>query len=95
MAEIDSRRADLIAAIKSKDHAKVDDFSKQIRAACENSLPHEKPRGWLEENVEVMFVAIVITLGLRAYYFQLFRIPTGSMQPTLNGIVGTPLMRDQ
>ena len=95
VAEIDSRRADLIAAIKSKDRAKVDEASKQIRAACENSLPHEKPLGWLEENVEVMFVAIVIALGLRAYYLQPFRIPTGSMQPTLNGIVGTPLKRDQ
>jgi signal peptidase I len=38
-----------------------------------------------------MFVAIVIALGLRAYYLQPFRIPTGSMQPTLNGIIGTPL----
>ncbi len=95
MAEIDSRRADLLAAIKSKDQAKVNEASKQIRAVCENSLPHEKPLGWLEENVEVMFVAIVIALGLRAYYLQPFRIPTGSMQPTLNGIIGTPLKRDQ
>ncbi len=95
VAEIDSRRADLVAAIQSKDQAKVNEASKQIRAVCENSLPHEKPLGWFEENVEVMFVAIVIALGLRAYYLQPFRIPTGSMQPTLNGIIGTPLKRDQ
>lgn len=90
VAEINSRRVDLLAAIKSKDLAKVNEASKQIRVVCENSLPHEKPLGWLEENVEVMFVAIVIALGLRAYYLQPFRIPTGSMQPTLNGIIGTP-----
>ncbi|MEY3897729.1 MAG: signal peptidase [Verrucomicrobiota bacterium] len=95
VAEIDSRRVDLVAAIKSKDRAKVDEASKQIRAVCENSLPQEKPLGWLEENVEVMFVAIVIALGLRAYYLQPFRIPTGSMQPTLNGIIGKPLKRDE
>jgi signal peptidase I len=89
--EIESRRSDLLAAIKSGDRAKVDEASKQIRAACENALPDEKPVGWLEENVEVMFVAIVIALGLRAYYLQPFRIPTGSMQPTLNGIIGKPL----
>ena len=91
VAEIESRRTDLLAAIKSGDRAKVDEASKQVRAVCENSLPQEKPVGWLEENVEVMFVAIVIALGLRAYYLQPFRIPTGSMQPTLNGIIGKPL----
>lgn len=91
VAEIESRRSDLLAAIKSGDRAQVDEASKQIRAVCENALPREKPVGWLEENVEVMFVAIVIALGLRAYYLQPFRIPTGSMQPTLNGIIGTPL----
>jgi signal peptidase I len=84
----------LLAAIKSGDRPQVDEASKQLRAACENSLPHEKPVGWLEENVEVMFVAIVIALGLRAYYLQPFRIPTGSMQPTLNGIIGTPLAKE-
>jgi len=88
--EIESRRADLIAAIKSGDRKNVDEASKHLRVACENALPFEKPTGWLEENVEVMFVAIVIALGLRSYYLQPFRIPTGSMQPTLNGIIGTP-----
>jgi signal peptidase I len=90
VAEIESRRSDLLAAIKAGDREKVDEASKQVRAVCENALPHEKPVSWLEENVEVMFVAIVIALGLRAYYLQPFRIPTGSMQPTLNGIVGKP-----
>jgi signal peptidase I len=90
VAEIDSRRADLLAAIKSADKAKVNEASKQLRAICENALPYERPLNWLEENVEVMFVAIVIALGLRAYYLQPFRIPTGSMQPTLNGIIATP-----
>ncbi|HEX7260270.1 MAG TPA: signal peptidase I [Luteolibacter sp.] len=95
VAEIESRRSDLLEAIRSKDLERVNEASKQIRAVCENSLPKEEPLGWLEENVEVMFVAIVIALGLRAYYLQPFRIPTGSMQPTLNGIIGTPLKRDQ
>ena len=93
--EIESRRSDLLAAIKSGDRAKVDETSKQVRAVCENAIPNEKPVGWLEENVEVMFVAIVIALGLRAYYLQPFRIPTGSMQPTLNGIIGKPLAQTE
>ena len=89
LAEIDSRRNDLTAAIREGDKGKVDEASKFLRATCENALPREKPLGWFEENVEVMFVAVVIALGLRAYYLQPFRIPTGSMQPTLNGIIGT------
>jgi len=95
VAEINSRREDLHAAIKSKDEAMVKEASKQLTAMCENALPRQKPQGTFEENVEVMFVAIVIALGLRAYYLQPFRIPTGSMQPTLNGIIGTPLKKDQ
>lgn len=95
LAEIESRREDLKAAIKSNDTSRVAEASKQLRAVCEKAIPYEKPLGWFEENVEVMFVAIVIALGLRAYYLQPFRIPTGSMQPTLNGIIGTPLKKDQ
>lgn len=94
VVEIESRRTDLIDAIKTKDLAKVNEASKQLRAVCEHSLPHEPPLGWLEENVEVLFVAIVVALGLRTYYLQPFRIPTGSMQPTLNGIVGTTLKKE-
>ena len=86
--EISSRRQDVLAAVQAGDSGQCDEASKQLRAVCENALPHEKPLTWLEENVEVMFVAIVIALGLRAYYLQPFRIPTGSMMPTLNGIIG-------
>jgi signal peptidase I len=43
--------------------------------------------GW-RENCEVFLVAIVIALGVRTYFLQPFTIPTGSMQPTLNGIIG-------
>ncbi|MFD2257538.1 signal peptidase I [Luteolibacter algae] len=95
VAEIESRRKDLLSAIRERSREKVEEASKQLRATCENALPREKPQSWFEENVEVMFVAIVIALGLRAYYMQPFRIPTGSMQPTLNGIVGTPLPSEQ
>lgn len=93
LAEIESRRSDLLNALKAKDRAKVDEASKQLRVTCDNAL-RIKPQGWFEENVEVMFVAIVIALGLRAYYLQPFRIPTGSMQPTLNGIVGKSLKKE-
>ena len=95
IGEIESRRNDLIGAIKQGDKDAVVEASKQLRATCENSLPRERALNWFEENVEVMFVAIVIALGLRAYYLQPFRIPTGSMQPSLNGITGHAQTKDK
>ena len=87
--EIESRIADLKAALKSGKRETADECSKQLRATCENSLSSYRPQNWFEENVEVIFVALVVALGLRSYVIQPFRIPTGSMQPTLNGIIAT------
>lgn len=85
--EIESRRSDLHAAMKSGDREATLEAGKQLRATCEQAMPiSTRQNGW-EENVEVIFVALVVALGLRAYVLQPFRIPTGSMQPTLNGIV--------
>lgn len=49
-------------------------------------IPHH---GW-RENVEIIFVALVLSLVIRAYFLQPFKIPTHSMRPTLYGIVQTP-----
>jgi signal peptidase I len=89
IAEIESRCDDLQKARKAGNQEQCAEASKQLQATCEGALPRQQSQGWVEENLEVIFVAIVIALGLRAYVVQPFRIPTGSMQPTLNGIVAT------
>lgn len=89
--EIKSRIEDVKAALKAGKRQAVEEGSKQLRATCENSLPRETAPKWFEENVEVIFVALVVALGLRSYVIQPFRIPTGSMQPTLNGIIANPM----
>jgi len=44
------------------------------------------PNAGLRENVEVLLVAIAVAMGIRTFFLQPFKIPTGSMQPTLFGI---------
>lgn len=88
IAEIEESRAALIKAVKAGDREGVQEAEKAVTKACERALPRYRRPNAIEENIEVFFVAIVIALGIRAYFLQPFRIPTGSMQPTLNGIVG-------
>lgn len=89
--EIKSRMADVKTAMKAGKRDATAESTKQLRATCENALPRESAPKWFEENVEVIFVALVVALGLRSYVIQPFRIPTGSMQPTLNGIIANPM----
>ena len=40
------------------------------------------------EYVEFFLVAAIVILGIRAYFFQPFKIPTNSMWPSYNGMTG-------
>jgi signal peptidase I len=63
-----------------------------LAQACEGldtvvgALQPAKWRSTLRENIEVLVVAISVAMAFRAYLLQPFKIPTGSMQPTLYGI---------
>jgi len=81
--------ARLNKAIKSRDRSTLSGLQEEIDKTIGKVAPPPKHAGWAE-NVEVFLVAIVIAAGVRAYILQPFRIPTGSMQPTLYGIVGNP-----
>jgi signal peptidase I len=45
-----------------------------------------RKRLWLRDHLEVAVVALGLAFGVRALFLQPFKIPTGSMQPTLYGI---------
>lgn len=74
-------------AIKSRRREQIHSVREEIEKEVGKIAPPAKDAGW-RENVEVFLVAIVVAAGVRAYFLQPFKIPTGSMQPTLFGVVG-------
>jgi signal peptidase I len=52
------------------------------------------PNAGFRENVEVLLVALAVALAIRTFFVQPFKIPTGSMQPTLFGVTSKNLLED-
>ncbi len=74
---------------RSSKRKELEFLAEDLTETCKKSVKDYKPSAW-KENIEVIFVAVVIAMGIRAYFIQQFKIPTGSMQPTLNGIIAYP-----
>lgn len=89
--EIDQKNAVFLAGLKdpSRKRKELELLAEDLTETCKKSVKDYKPSAW-KENIEVIFVAVVIAMGIRAYFIQQFKIPTGSMQPTLNGIIAYP-----
>lgn len=90
--EADERLARAIASAReTARRAKAADELEAAAKALEAELVrdgvwkslHPNP---LAENFEVLLVAVAVAMAFRCYYLQPFKIPTGSMQPTLYGI---------
>jgi signal peptidase I len=56
-----------------------------LKAAADKWFkPYRSPG--IRENVEVFLVVVAVAMAFRTFIFQPFKIPTGSMQPTLYGV---------
>jgi signal peptidase I len=62
-----------------------------LEAVANKWLKSYRYAGW-RENVEVLLVALAVAMGIRTFFLQPFKIPTGSMQPTLFGVTSENLM---
>jgi signal peptidase I len=102
-AQRDVLSSQAIEAVKTAmaDMERVTAAKLDKKAVSEEMVSLEKTANkWLKpyphpawrENIEVLLVAIAVAMGIRTFFLQPFKIPTGSMQPTLYGITHEDLM---
>lgn len=82
LLELEQRLAEIL---QTRDIAEVKKVSSDT-VECLGEITPKHSHPGLRENLEILVVAVVVAMGFRTYFIQPFKIPTGSMQPSLYGI---------
>jgi len=83
--ELDATIRELAGSVRTRDMGAMATHRDRLEKLLDKSVPHHSYAS-LRENVEVLLVAVIVAMGVRTFFLQPFKIPTGSMQPTLYGI---------
>jgi signal peptidase I len=86
---VTSAGAALTESLKEKHTGKIRIKMEELEFAAGKWLKPYPHAAW-RENVEVMLVALAVAMAIRTFFLQPFKIPTGSMQPTLFGVTSVP-----
>jgi signal peptidase I len=86
LAAIAESEAALRTVLKSGEAETIMQKAEDLAETLNRIAPQLSGGGW-RENFEIIVVALAVAMALRTYFIQPFKIPTGSMQPTLYGIV--------
>jgi signal peptidase I len=82
---VDGDIAAVRAACRAGDKKVIHDTLAKLEKSANKWLKPYPHAAW-RENIEVALVAIAVAMAIRTFFLQPFKIPTGSMQPTLYGV---------
>src|SRR3984885_6397329 len=91
IAAVQLKLDELSAAITEGHTGRINIKAEELQFAAEKWIKPYPNAAW-RENVEVLLVALAVAMGIRTFFLQPFKIPTGSMQPTLYGITSKNLL---
>ncbi len=83
LTKIESAQAELSKVIADGDTQSTIDRGNALQSMVEQHLPHKKRKSAAREYAESILIAILAALFLRAFVVEAFKIPSGSMIPTL------------
>lgn len=85
LAALDTEVAALQKLLAADDAAASEKHLESLHERWQKLMPRRR-FAWVNEYLEVFVVALALAFGVRGLFLQPFKIPTGSMQPTLFGI---------
>lgn len=88
-SDIEAKLQDLEQALRGGKATEVAARADEVERKIQGALPAQKHSA-IRENAEVLLVAVIVAMAVRTFFIQPFKIPTGSMQPTLYGIYPPP-----